>query len=225
MFSLYLQLVNEFLQAPPRPPHTFDMGQLLEEMQQIDQQSYRQAPQRGMLSVSVAFRMWVSVQNVFSILSTIYFHLIAPDVAALALSGDWAAEFLSGSDSGSAPGIIALSDAADADWTREFIAEAAGSLILLQFLFLPHYKHTLFHLPLMFLESSSVCNIKFNWHQSSWLEINLLCASMFYLFFLLLTRSWTMGRGISGAVGGEVVAGRPGRQREWMVRPGAGGCG
>uniref|UniRef100_A0A7N5ZYK6 Peroxisomal targeting signal 1 receptor n=1 Tax=Anabas testudineus TaxID=64144 RepID=A0A7N5ZYK6_ANATE len=89
------ELVNEFLQAPPRPPHTFDMGQLLEEMQQIDQQSYRQAPQR------------------------------APDVAALALSGDWAAEFLSGSDSGSAPGIIALSDAADADWTREFIAEAA----------------------------------------------------------------------------------------------------
>uniref|UniRef100_A0A8D0ANT8 Peroxisomal targeting signal 1 receptor n=1 Tax=Sander lucioperca TaxID=283035 RepID=A0A8D0ANT8_SANLU len=41
------ELVNEFLQAPPRPPHTFDMGQLLEEMQQIDQQSYRQAPQRG----------------------------------------------------------------------------------------------------------------------------------------------------------------------------------
>lgn len=42
------QLVNEFMQqAPPRPPHSFDMGQLLEEMQQIDQQSYRQAPQRG----------------------------------------------------------------------------------------------------------------------------------------------------------------------------------
>ncbi|XP_040900126.1 peroxisomal biogenesis factor 5 isoform X1 [Toxotes jaculatrix] len=89
------ELVNEFLQAPPRPPHTFDMGQLLEEMQQIDQQSYRQAPQR------------------------------APDVAALALSGDWAAEFLSGPDSASTPGLIALSDAADADWTREFIAEAA----------------------------------------------------------------------------------------------------
>ncbi|CAJ1062537.1 peroxisomal biogenesis factor 5 isoform X1 [Xyrichtys novacula] len=88
-------LVNEFLQAPPRPPHTFDMGQLLEEMQQIDQQSYRQAPQR------------------------------APDVAALALSGDWAAEFLSGPDSTSAPGLTALGDAADADWTREFIAEAA----------------------------------------------------------------------------------------------------
>nr|XP_043890326.1 peroxisomal biogenesis factor 5 isoform X5 [Solea senegalensis] len=89
------ELVNEFLQAPPRPPHTFDMGQLLEEMQQIDQQSYRQAPQR------------------------------APDVAALALSGDWAAEFLSGSESASAPGLIALGDTADADWTREFIAEAA----------------------------------------------------------------------------------------------------
>ncbi|KAK2910081.1 peroxisomal biogenesis factor 5 isoform X1 [Channa argus] len=89
------ELVNEFLQAPPRPPHTFDMGQLLEEMQQIDQQSYRQAPQR------------------------------APDVAALALSGDWTAEFLSGSDSGSAPGLVTLSDATDADWTREFIAEAA----------------------------------------------------------------------------------------------------
>uniref|UniRef100_A0A3Q3WS55 Peroxisomal targeting signal 1 receptor n=1 Tax=Mola mola TaxID=94237 RepID=A0A3Q3WS55_MOLML len=86
-------LLNEFLQAPPRPPHTFDMGQLLEEMQQIDQQSYRQAPQR------------------------------APDVAALALSGDWAAEFLSGPDSASAPGLASLGDAADADWTREFIAE------------------------------------------------------------------------------------------------------
>uniref|UniRef100_A0A8D0AHM7 Peroxisomal targeting signal 1 receptor n=1 Tax=Sander lucioperca TaxID=283035 RepID=A0A8D0AHM7_SANLU len=92
---LYITLVNEFLQAPPRPPHTFDMGQLLEEMQQIDQQSYRQAPQR------------------------------APDVAALALSGDWTAEFLSGPDSASTPGLIALGDAADADWTKEFIAEAA----------------------------------------------------------------------------------------------------
>ncbi|XP_076010887.1 peroxisomal biogenesis factor 5 isoform X2 [Genypterus blacodes] len=89
------ELVNEFLQAPPRPPHTFDMGQLLEEMQQIDQQSYRQAPQR------------------------------APDVAALALSGDWSAEFLSGADSSAAPGLTALGDAADADWTKEFIAEAA----------------------------------------------------------------------------------------------------
>uniref|UniRef100_A0A3P9HN45 Peroxisomal targeting signal 1 receptor n=1 Tax=Oryzias latipes TaxID=8090 RepID=A0A3P9HN45_ORYLA len=89
------ELVNEFLQAPPRPPTTFDMGQLLEEMQQIDQQSYRQAPQR------------------------------APDVAALALSGDWAAEFLSSSDSATTPGLTSLGDSADSDWTREFIAEAA----------------------------------------------------------------------------------------------------
>ncbi len=44
-----MQLVSEFLQGPQRPPHSFDMGQLLEEMQQIDQQSYRQAPQRGRL--------------------------------------------------------------------------------------------------------------------------------------------------------------------------------
>ncbi|XP_060777594.1 peroxisomal biogenesis factor 5 isoform X2 [Neoarius graeffei] len=88
------ELVNEFLQVPPRPPHSFDMGQLLEEMQQIDQQTYRQAPQR------------------------------APDVAALALSGDWAAEFLSGADSTVSPAQAGF-DAADADWTREFINEVA----------------------------------------------------------------------------------------------------
>ncbi|KAI1885778.1 hypothetical protein AGOR_G00207300 [Albula goreensis] len=88
------ELVSEFLQAPPRPPHSFDMGQLLEEMQQIDQQSYRQAPQR------------------------------APGVAALALSGDWAAEFLSTPESASSPGQLGLSDASDSDWTREFITDA-----------------------------------------------------------------------------------------------------
>ncbi|KAF4103348.1 peroxisomal biogenesis factor 5 isoform X2 [Onychostoma macrolepis] len=88
------ELVSEFLQAPQRPPHSFDMGQLLEEMQQIDQQSYRQAPQR------------------------------APDVAALALSGDWAAEFLSSADSAASSGQAGL-DPADADWTREFINEVA----------------------------------------------------------------------------------------------------
>ncbi|KAL2084009.1 hypothetical protein ACEWY4_019527 [Coilia grayii] len=89
------ELVNEFLQAPPRPPHSFDMGQLLEEMQQIDQQSYRQAPQR------------------------------APGVAALALSGDWASEFLSGTDSASSPGQVGLVEGADADWTKEFISDVA----------------------------------------------------------------------------------------------------
>ncbi|XP_056331476.1 peroxisomal biogenesis factor 5 isoform X2 [Danio aesculapii] len=88
------ELVSEFLQGPQRPPHSFDMGQLLEEMQQIDQQNYRQAPQR------------------------------APDVAALALSGDWASEFLSTADAASSSGQAAL-DPADADWTREFINEVA----------------------------------------------------------------------------------------------------
>uniref|UniRef100_A0A673WLE8 Peroxisomal targeting signal 1 receptor n=1 Tax=Salmo trutta TaxID=8032 RepID=A0A673WLE8_SALTR len=70
------------------------MGQLLEEMQQIDQQSYRQAPQR------------------------------APGVAALALSGDWTSEFLSGADASTASsGQAGLGDPADADWTREFITD------------------------------------------------------------------------------------------------------
>uniref|UniRef100_A0A8C7T0T6 Peroxisomal targeting signal 1 receptor n=1 Tax=Oncorhynchus mykiss TaxID=8022 RepID=A0A8C7T0T6_ONCMY len=70
------------------------MGQLLEEMQQIDQQSYRQAPQR------------------------------APGVAALALSGDWTSEFLSGADAATASsGQAGLGDPADADWTREFITD------------------------------------------------------------------------------------------------------
>lgn len=39
-------------------------------------------------------------------------------------------------------------------------------------------------------------------------------ASMFF------PRSWTLGRGISGAVRREVVAGRCGRQRERLVRSG-----
>nr|XP_057909940.1 peroxisomal biogenesis factor 5 isoform X1 [Doryrhamphus excisus] len=112
-------LVNEFLQAPPRPPQTFDMGQLLEEMQQIDQQSYRQAPQRGTYHFNHQLNLTAVSNAIFS------FHVPAPDVAALALSGDWAAEFVSGSESASAPGLIALGDAADADWTKEFIAEAA----------------------------------------------------------------------------------------------------
>lgn len=70
-------------------------------------------------------------QKLFFFLSTTYLHAIAPDVAALALSGDWTEEFISGPDSAAAPGILALGDATDADWTKEFIAEAAGSLSLL----------------------------------------------------------------------------------------------
>lgn len=145
---IYLQLVNEFLQAPPRPAHTFDMGQLLEEMQQIDQQSYRQAPQRGAFYHSCCCTIMCQTNQIpfvssviskteslrlFSILNMAHFRNAAPDVAALALSGDWAAEFLSGPESTSAPGVASLTDAADADWTREFIAEAAGSRCSTQF--------------------------------------------------------------------------------------------
>uniref|UniRef100_A0A672MY72 Peroxisomal targeting signal 1 receptor n=1 Tax=Sinocyclocheilus grahami TaxID=75366 RepID=A0A672MY72_SINGR len=89
------ELVSEFLQAPQRPPHSFDMGQLLEEMQQIDQQSYRQAPQR------------------------------APDVAALALSGNWAAEFLSGADSASSSG-----QADPGRWAEEYLEQSEEKLWL-----------------------------------------------------------------------------------------------
>uniref|UniRef100_A0A8C5HGP5 Peroxisomal targeting signal 1 receptor n=1 Tax=Gouania willdenowi TaxID=441366 RepID=A0A8C5HGP5_GOUWI len=46
--------------------------------------------------------------------------VVAPDVAALALSGDWAAEFVSGPESASAPGLTVAAEATDADWTREF---------------------------------------------------------------------------------------------------------
>uniref|UniRef100_A0A8C7T4V2 Peroxisomal targeting signal 1 receptor n=1 Tax=Oncorhynchus mykiss TaxID=8022 RepID=A0A8C7T4V2_ONCMY len=89
------ELVNEFMQqAPPRPPHSFDMGQLLEEMQQIDQQSYRQAPQR------------------------------APGVAALALSvsmvdpGRWAEEYLEQSEE-----KLWLGDLGEREqeWTKEYL--------------------------------------------------------------------------------------------------------
>ena len=69
----------------------------------------------------------------------------APGVAALALSGDWAAEFLSGADSASsASGMAVLGDASDADWTREFIAEAAGSLIFISLLIIFHISISIF---------------------------------------------------------------------------------
>lgn len=78
-------------------------------------------------------------------------------MAALALSGDWAAEFVSGSDSAA---TNALGEAADADWTREFIAEAAGN---------PSLSHSGFSCnagcAIQLSVLSSVCHMSsvFNW--------------------------------------------------------------
>uniref|UniRef100_A0A8C1LU88 Peroxisomal targeting signal 1 receptor n=1 Tax=Cyprinus carpio TaxID=7962 RepID=A0A8C1LU88_CYPCA len=93
------ELVSEFLQVPQHPPSSFYMGQLLEEMQQLDQQSYRPAPQR------------------------------APDVAALALSGNWEAEFLSNVDSASSSGQFPSSCLIDPGcWAEEYLKHSEEKL-------------------------------------------------------------------------------------------------
>lgn len=119
-------------------------------MQQIDQQSYRQAPQRGEYTLRESKAVWAAVSySARHEYLTIYTYTVlpmsnlpyklfslslseAPGVAALALSGDWASEFQSGADAASSPGQVGMGEGTDADWTKEFISEVAGDSLFQQ---------------------------------------------------------------------------------------------
>uniref|UniRef100_A0A6Q2X4X3 Peroxisomal targeting signal 1 receptor n=1 Tax=Esox lucius TaxID=8010 RepID=A0A6Q2X4X3_ESOLU len=103
------ELVNEFMQqAPPRAPHSFDMGQLLEEMQQIDQQSYRQAPQRGTHTAVTQYP--AALQHTRS---NVHLHCSCP----AAYPGRWAEEYLEQSEE-----KLWLGDLGEREqeWTKEY---------------------------------------------------------------------------------------------------------
>lgn len=139
--------------------------------------------------------------NTLSLLS------VAPGVAALALSGDWTSEFLSGADAAAAAssGQAGLGDPADADWTREFITDGTGTFFGMSMV--GTIANHLFEctLWLRLLAGREIIGILLSFPFSP------------LSLFSLSLRSRALGRGVSGAVRGEAMARRPGREGARMV--------